>query len=227
MSRGNRLSRSSRGPIHSALLKFLRGAPIATTLGVGVCLQMSCLIPQSVDPADATPHPPPLMLVSQFPPDLLAPTLTLIRQGSADAALSPPCHCELLFEGITVEADPDLQLDARWFVDYDDNVQSSHAIRIIQKLDPLTDEPKQLTRTLPSFQFDANAGNGITQSGVHIFEVVVGETVGFDDSSSALRPNRSMKTGYVSAEYRFALQVTLEPVPGQCPRTPPSRAVCQ
>jgi hypothetical protein len=62
---------------------------------------------------------------------------------------------------------------------------------------------------------------------VHIVEVVVGETNGFDDSSSATRPGRTMKPGYVSAEYRFALDVTLQQVPGQCPRTPPSTAVCQ
>jgi hypothetical protein len=227
MSRGDRSFRLCCWHIHPGLLMFFRGAGIATILGVLVCAQMSCMIPQSVDPANATPHPPPLMLISQFNPNLLAPTLTLIRQGSADAAFSPPCHCELLFEGITVEADPDLQLEARWFVDYDDGVQSSHLIRILQKLDPLTDEPKSLTRTLQKFQFDANPGNGIVQSGVHILEVVVGESAGFDDSSSAPRPLRTMKQGYLSAEYRFALDVTLEQVPGQCPRTPPSTAICQ
>jgi hypothetical protein len=227
MSRVEPFGHPAHGSIRPILLMFFRGVAIASILGVLVCAQSACMIPQSVDPEDATPHPPPLMLVSKFPPDLLSPTLTLIREGSADAAASPPCHCELLFQGITVEADPDLRLAARWFVDYDDGVQFSHTIRHVQTLDPLTDEPKSLERQLEDFQFDANPNNGVLQSGTHILEVVVGELDGFDDSASAPRPNRTLKPGYLSAEYRFALEVTLEQVPGHCPLTPPSKISCQ
>jgi hypothetical protein len=226
MSRGSPFSRLGCGAINADFHRFLRGATIATALGVAVCPQISCMIPQSVDPQDPATHPPPLMLVSQFPANLLAPTLTLIRQGSADAAQSPPCHCELLFQGITIEADPDIELSARWFVDYDVGVPTSTKSQQQQTIPPMSDEPKSLTRTLPDLPFDAVA-NGIVQSGVHVLEVVVGETNGFDDSTSAPRPNRTMKPGYLTAEYRFVLNVTLEQVPGQCPRTAPSTAVCR
>lgn len=230
MSRAEPFRHPASGPIRPTLLMFFRGAAIATILGVLVCAQAACMIPQSVDPADATPHPAPQMLVSQFPANLLAPTLPLIRQGSADATMSPPCHCELLFQGIFVQADPDLTLLARWFVDYDDAVPSSHLPQHTEQLPPNNDEPKSLTRQLDEktngFSFDATAV-GIVRSGVHVLEVVVAERDGFDESSSAPRPLRTMKPGYISAEYRFVLNVTLEQVPGQCPRTSPSQAVCQ
>jgi hypothetical protein len=83
------------------------------------------------------------------------------------------------------------------------------------------DDPSQTTRTVPTYEFDADR-NGIVQSGVHIVDVVIGESDGFDKSTSAALPNRSMLPGYFSTEYRFAVNVRVEQVPGQCPRTPPS-----
>jgi hypothetical protein len=61
---------------------------------------------------------------------------------------------------------------------------------------------------------------------VHIVEVVVGEAAGFDRASTTL-PNRAMKPGYTPAVYRFAVDVRVERVVGQCPQSPPSRRVCQ
>jgi hypothetical protein len=55
--------------------------------------------------------------------------------------------------------------------------------------------------------------------------VVVGEKVGFDDASTTL-PNRAMQEGFTPAVYRFAVDVNLQQVTGQCPRTPPSHVVC-
>ena len=40
--------------------------------------------------------------------------------GSADAALTPPCHCELeLNIPLVEEDDPTVSLEVRWFIDYD------------------------------------------------------------------------------------------------------------
>ena len=56
--------------------------------------------------------------------------------------------------------------------------------------------------------------------------MVVGETTGFDDSPNASQPNRSMKPGWFSAVYKWAVDVHLEQVTGQCSTAPPSKQVC-
>jgi len=220
----SRLEPASHPPFARNLAKlqrFIRGAAIATLLGVLVCAQTACLIPQGVDPAEPTPGRVPQILAEDIPGFLLTPVLTLIRQGTADAASTPPCHCVLTFEQLFVEADPNLRLVAKWFVDYDVNVPSSTVVRQSETLDPIFNDPTQTTRPLRAYKLDADAV-GIVQSGPHVVEVVVGELDGFDDSPSARQPNRSMKEGYLAALYRFAVNVHLEQVTGQCPRTPPS-----
>jgi hypothetical protein len=131
-----------------------------------------------------------------------------------------------VFDGISVEADPDLTLEARWFVDYDSNVPSSTVIQVTLEIPPNRDNPRLTNRTVLPYTLDADAV-GIVQSGVHVVEIVIGETDGFDKSTAAPRRNRSMKPGYASSEYRFAVNVRVEQVPGQCPLTPPSEPKCQ
>jgi len=209
--------------------QFFRGAAIATATAVLVCAQAACMIPQSIDPQTAATHPAPQIDVSKIPSDLLSPPiLTLIRQGSADAVLSPPCHCVLSFDGMSVEADPDITLEARWFVDYDASVPASTVSRPDSpfEIGPNRDDPTKTTRNVPTFLLDTERA-GIVQSGIHIVEVVIGERDGFDTSPTAPRGNRSMKEGYSSTEYKFVVDVRLEQVAGQCPRTLPSTAVCQ
>src|SRR3954468_13570914 len=88
-------------PQNGLILAFWRafsgGARLALTLGVLVCAQAGCLIPQAVDPKDAGPHPSPQIVVENIPEDLLSPVLTLRKQGTGDAAQTPPCHCVLEF----------------------------------------------------------------------------------------------------------------------------------
>src|SRR6266436_3606080 len=106
--------------------RFYRGAPLASILGVLVCAQVSCLIPQTVDPIVAAPHPAPYFVVEQIPSYLSPPQLTLLRQGLGDAALAPACHCQLWFDGLFVhEDDPTITLQAKWFVDYDVTIPSA------------------------------------------------------------------------------------------------------
>ena len=205
--------------------RFVRGAALATTLGVLVCAQTSCLIPQAVDPIVEAPHAPPHFIVESIPSYLLPPVLTLIRQGSVDVAAVPPCHCQLEFDGLSVEEDPAVALEARWFIDYDTANPSSTRVWFTEALDPNFNDPTKTTRLLGTFRLDAEAVP-IVASGVHIVEVVVGETAGFDRASTTL-PNRAMKPGYTPAVYRFAVDVHVEQVIGQCPQSPPSRRVCQ
>jgi hypothetical protein len=203
-----------------------RGAALASTLGVLVLAQVSCLIPQTVEPIVEAPHPPPHFVVETIPNYLLAPVLTLTRQGSADVLPTPPCHCRLEFDGLSIGADPEIALEARWYIDYDTANPSSTRVWQTESMDPSFDDPTKTTRVLGTFPFDAD-GAGIVTSGVHIVEVVVGETAGFDRSTTAAQPNRSMKPGYTPAVYRFAVDVRLEQVPGQCPESPPSKRVCE
>ncbi len=119
-----------------------------------------------------------------------------------------------------------MALVAKWFIDYDTTSLASTQPRFTQEIPPNFDDPTATTRNLTLFRFDVDDPSvGIVTSGVHIVEVVVGEKDGFDPTSTTL-PNRAMRPGYTPALYRFAVDVRVEQVVGQCPRTPPSHAVC-
>ena len=208
------------------LLRIYRGAALATLLGVLVCPQISCLIPQDINASTPGPHGNvPVFLSESFPDYLLPPTLSLTRQGSVDAAMTPPCHCELQFDQLKLEENPDIALEVRWYVDYDPSVPASTPFKRKDKIDATFNDPTQTTRVVPTYKFDAD-GAGIVTSGIHIVEVVVAEVGGFNDTSPTL-PFRGMNEGFTSAVYRFAVNVTVEQVLGQCPRTLPSHVVCQ
>lgn len=199
------------------------GAALAILSLVLVCPQGGCLVPQTVDPKVASPHPPPHIVVETIAPYLAAPILTLKPQGTADVA---PCHCVLEFSGLAVEEqDPTIRLEARWFIDYDASVPASNLVWLRDVIEGTFDDPLATQRNLGAFIFDA-AQARIGSSGPHVVEVVVGESEGFDPSSTAL-PNRAMKAGYTPAVYRFFVDVRVELVQGECPQTLPSRRVCQ
>src|SRR6185295_20379539 len=217
-------------PENGLILAFWRafpgGAGLALTFGVLVCAQVGCLIPQAVDPKDAGPHPPPHIVVQNIPEDLLSPILTLQKQGTGDAAQIPPCHCVLEFTGISVfEEDATIELLAKWFIDYDaNNPARVSQIGAPERLPGDFNDVTKTVRQLSVFRLDADAVN-ITTSGTHVVEVVVGETTGFDDSPTASQPNRSMKPGWFAAVYKWAVDVHLEQVTGQCTTAPPSKLV--
>jgi len=199
--------------------RFSRGAPLASILGVLVCAQVSCLIPQTVDAIVPAPHPAPYFVVETIPSYLLPPQLTLIRQGAGDAALAPACHCQLWFDGLVVhEDDPTITLQAKWFVDYDVTNPSSTRPWAADLMNGTFDDATAITRSVRTFQFDADQV-GIVSSGVHLLEVVIGETDGFDPSSTT-QPNRAMKTGYTPAVWRFPVNVRVEQLSGQCNQPP-------
>src|SRR6267143_1734501 len=105
MSRKAPFSHRPQGTNRWLFQRFSRGAPLASILGVLVCAQVSCLIPQTVDPIIAAPHPAPYIVVETIPSYLSAPQLTLIRQGTGDAALATACHCQLWFDNLLVHED--------------------------------------------------------------------------------------------------------------------------
>jgi|GEM_PF-1504360 len=219
MSRKAPFSHRPQGTNRLLFQRFFRGAALASILGVLVCAQVSCLIPQTVEPILQAPHPAPYIVVETIPSYLLAPQLTLIRQGAGDAAMAQACHCQLWFDGLVVhEDDPTITLQAKWFVDYDVTNPSSTRPWAADLIPGTFDNATAIVRPVRTFQFDADAV-GIVTSGVHLVEVVIGETAGFDPSSTT-QPNRAMKAGYTPAVWRFPVNVRVEQVTGQCNQPP-------
>jgi hypothetical protein len=182
------------------------------------------MVPQTIDPITAQPHPPPQFLVSEMSTSVTGvPQLQLFSQEQGGA-----CHCQLdLTQLYVYEADPTIDLIARWFLDY--NVSVTRTIGLVRPQETLQGTFNDATATrrpLTSFIFDA-AALGITSSGSHVLEVVVGESGGFDDSPNTALPNRTMLQGFVPAVYRFFINVTVEPAVGACDQNgPPSHRVC-
>jgi hypothetical protein len=211
--------------------RFVRGAALASILGVIVCPQVSCMVPQTIDAIVESPHPAPHIVLETIPSYLLARVLTLYQQGSTDLAASPRCHCRLEFDALSVqEQDSTVTLEARWFIDYDPANLPSTRIAFSEQIAANFDNVTQTVRPLRTFVFDATAA-GIVSSGLHVVEVVIGETTGFDPSSTTL-PNRAMKPGFTASTYKFVVDVHLENFSGQCDGptfspSPPAHRVCQ
>jgi hypothetical protein len=193
-----------------------------------VCPLEGCLVPQTIDPKETALHPPPRIKLDSIPIELLPPILPLFRQGSADLARMPPCHCWLELRVPQVEIDdPTATLLMKWFVDYDTAVPTSTRPAMpAETLDATfnSNNPVRFSRRI--FTFDANL-LGIVTSGVHVVDVVVGELDGFDQTATA-RPERTMKPGYEATEYRFVVDVHLEQDPNhpQCNKVPPALGSC-
>jgi hypothetical protein len=207
-------------------LRVFRGAALATLLAVAVCPQLSCLLPQDISPSVVGPiGQVPVFLVQNFPDYLSPPILTLIRQGTADAALSASCHCRLEFDRLEIEATPAVTYIARWFVDYDPSSTTTSLQKAEQRLDAIFNDPNQTTRSIDTFPFDVDDPQlGVVSGGVHVVDLVVAEVGAFNDTSPT-QPHRAMNPGFTPATYRFVVDVQLQQVPGQCPRTPPSHPV--
>ncbi|HUJ24844.1 MAG TPA: hypothetical protein VLW85_02420 [Myxococcales bacterium] len=188
-----------------------------------VCSQ-SCLVPQRVDELVTSPHPAPHFVVETIPSYLVG-VLQLVRQGSLDQN----CHCELQIPPLFVEEDdPTVDLEVRWFIDYNLSVPRTQAPWPGSTF-PLPGTFKDATATVRQtngFNFDADA-DAITSNGIHLLEVVVGETAAFDDSATAALPNRTPKPGFTLAVYRFPINVDVQQDVPHCPLQLPSVQVCQ
>jgi len=179
-------------------------------------------VPQSVDRIENRAHIPPRFNLAAMPAYLLAPQLTLHRQGASDVQLG--CHCALdlsLPQGVIVEDDVTVDLQVRWFVDYDPAVpRSTGAVSEY----PL---PGQLSaggsdRPKASFAFETDA-LGIVTDGTHVVEVVIAERDGFDDANTTL-PHRAIKPDYEAIVYRFFVDALVQQVSSEskCPQQAPS-----
>jgi len=229
------VSHAHAGPVwptsHKSLKSrcFVRGLRLAIKVAVLVCALTveACLVPQSVDPIATVPHPPPHFVLESIRKELLVPIIPLYRQGAADAALNPPCHCELeLSIPLVEEDDPTIVLQTRWFVDYNVAVPASVLVRHTFTSDIGFNTPDTI-RQLDVWDVDADAvGIG---SGIHVVDVVVGEKAGFDDSANLARPNQTMLPNYSADTYRFVVNVNVQQDASRptCPIEFPSVRVCR
>jgi hypothetical protein len=219
-----RMSRVTSGDYRSLFCKclnsgtFLRGLRLALLTGL-----TGCLLPQSVDPVDTRAHIAPRIQVDSIPTEQLAPLLPLDRTTSTDIAAG--CHCSIKLTVNRIEEDdPTVDLVARWFVDYDVNVPRS--VAIVKQIPLVGTFDKTLTTRGPvvyEFEPDAVGIPANEPVPVHMVDLVVGETGGFDDEATAL-PFRTMKAGYEASVYRFAVKLdTASPCRGQLP----AQRVCQ
>jgi hypothetical protein len=229
----SRPQRCAEGRVLRNTLKqgvFGAGVALAIKAAVIVCAlaSHSCLVPQSIDPIPESVHPRPHFVVESIRSYYqVAPMLQLYRQGSADQAATPPCHCKLeLSIPLIEEDDPTLTLVANWFVDYDAAVPRLAAPVWNETLGGSFNSPGTV-RSLTTQEFDADA-LGISTNGVHVVTVVLGEQAGFAPPPTTL-PNRDMKPGYSSDEHTFVVNVKWDEdsTRPRCPDVLASVRVCQ
>jgi hypothetical protein len=177
-------------------------------------------VPQSIDPASARPHQPPRISAESIPLYLLGPFATLQR-----SSLDPQgCVCDVILQiPVILDDDPLARLEVRWFLDYDPAQPLSQLQRRTDFIDGSFDSTAVARQGPLPFAFDVTA-LGITTNGFHVVDVVVAESLGFDDASKTL-PHRAVLPGYESSEHRFVINVTTNNN-ATCPIVPPSSLIC-
>src|SRR6266404_5292753 len=165
------------------------GSPLAPRRVARICvpaillvLAQGCLMPQSVDPANTRPHTIPRV----------------------DVTTNPPCHCQLDV-GISaiIADDPTVDVDVRVFVDYDVNVPRSQPPVSTLRLPgsfTVSDTTRFLSAPIP---FDSS---GLGGPGLHVVELVIGETGGFA-ADTVFPPHRAMLSTFESSTFKFVVQV--------------------
>ena len=173
-----------------------------------------CLVLQSVDPADTRPHTVPIIDLMNLPPYMLTPQVAVYLPTQADLAHSPPCKCILHFEIATIkEEDPTVDLEARWFVDYNLNGTATSQLSIARQT--LTGAFNSNPFRGPVvFDFDpvllGIAVDPVKEPNgqLHVIEMVIAEAQGFaTDADPQVFPNRSLKPGWDGTTYKIVANV--------------------
>ncbi len=157
-----------------------------------------CLVPQSVDSQQNRVKYPPRVVVESLDPKLVG-TIKLTHGQLDSQAL---CSCRVALEVPQVEeVDTTLNLEARWFIDYDPDKVSTQRPVQTQFLAGSFDSSTSV-RQGPKLEFDLTAlGLG---DGAHLADVVIAEQGAFDDAATTLA-HRAVLAGYSSAAHRFVI----------------------
>jgi hypothetical protein len=164
-----------------------------------------CLVPQSVDPVSTRVRFPPRVVVEAIDPKLAGASV-LLAHGSIDQAQGCSCRLELEVPQIE-EDDPTVDLEVRWFVDYDPNIPATQHLAVPSQFLAGSFDSSAVVRQGPTLEADIGE-LGLTD-GVHVIDMVTAEQGGFDDTSTTL-PHRAMLPGYESALQRFVLLVATD-----------------
>jgi hypothetical protein len=197
-----------------------RGASRDVLLALLAAGLSACLVPQSVDGADTRQHTVPVIDLSSLPSYFMAPTTPLYKQAPDDA--TQQCRCVLqLVVPVVNDDDPTVDLQARWYVDYDLGTPQSQLPANIQDLPGSFNTPGR-ARGPVTFNFDADQ----LAAGPHVIEVVIAERQGFaKDSDQVNFPHRSLLFGFEGTTFKFVAAVK-DSAAGvtQCDRNTPLRS---
>jgi hypothetical protein len=183
----------------------------------------ACLVPQSVDADNTKPHTVPVIDLSSLPSYFLAPTTPLYKQTQDDK--TQQCRCQLQLQiPVVNDDDPTVDLQARWYIDYDLGTPQSQLPASTEDI-PGSFTTTGRSRTGPRFVFDADAlGLNV---GPHVIEVVIAERQGFvgDLEQNVSFPHRSLVSGFEGTTFKFVADVK-DSAPGvtQCDRNTPLRS---
>ena len=221
-----------------ALSTCAKGRGVSKVVAVALLALSACLVPQSVDPADTRTHTVPIIDLRNLPTYLLTPVVPVYLQGTDDLKSSPQCKCVLNIQIPAIkEDDPTVNLEARWFVDYNLNGSAPSQLRALTQVLPGSFNVPGTFRGPVVFVFDP-VGRGITvdparepNGSPHVIEMVFAEQQGFAaDSASTLFPNRTLLPDWDGSTFKIVASVR-NSTATQCDRnaelsSPPLERVC-
>jgi hypothetical protein len=193
----------------------------------------ACLLPQSVDQNSNRVPTVPTIDLNTLPTFLLEPSIPIYLAGTADAAANPPCHCVLqLVIPVIEDEDPTIDLEARWFVDYDFNGSPLSQQIAAQQVLPGDLTGQQATIRGP-VQFDFEAESRANDPNrFHVIEMLVAEREGFDvdNAPPAHRALKREPVAYDGSTLKINVEIRVSASP-QCDqntdvRSPPLVRVC-
>jgi hypothetical protein len=167
-----------------------------------------------VDP-NATQHTVPIIDLTQLPSAVLTPTIPLYRQGPDDIVQQCNCRLDLVILVIK-DPDPTIDVQARWFVDYDLGTTQSQSPASTQDFPGSFNNPEALTRGPVTFELDADA-RGLTDT-THVVEMVVAERQGFAPDTVA-PAHRALLPQFDATTFKVAVEVKTSA--SQCDRNTP------
>jgi hypothetical protein len=164
-----------------------------------------CLVPQSVDPQSTRVRFPPRVRVEALDPQLSGASVRLTH-GSIDQAAG--CSCRLVLEVPQIEEDdPTVDLEVRWFADYDPDKPATQRPAVPSQFLSGSFDSSAVVRQGPKLEID-HTSFGLLE-GTHAIDMVVAEQGGFDDVATT-NAHRAMLPGYESATQRFTVTVTVD-----------------
>jgi hypothetical protein len=194
---------------------------VSKVVPVALFALSACLVPQSVDPVTTRPHTVPTIDLASLPGYMYSPEVPIYLQGPADTSVSPQCRCVLRLQiPVVKDDDPTIDLEARWFVDYDINGSAlSQAPANTQILGGSFTDPG-LARGPVTFDFDPFLSGISKDDSVHVIEMVIAEQQGFaTDASGRPPPRRALLPGWDGSTFKIVARVHASSA-SRCDRNP-------